>query len=79
VYSVVERVIERSATPYFCFKDLDENKPIASIKLRIETIDYFLRSHRKDMRVKNQIPPVETERDVSVREGQIALNVLNAN
>jgi len=46
VYSVVERIIERSATPYFCFKDLDENKPIASIKLRVETIDYFLKSYR---------------------------------
>ena len=44
VYSVVERIIEHSGTPYFCFKDLDENKPIASIKLRVETIDYFLRS-----------------------------------
>lgn len=44
VYSVVERIIEQSGTPYFCFKDLDENKPIASIKLRVETIDYFLKS-----------------------------------
>jgi len=46
VYSVVERIIEQSGTPYFCFKDLDENKPVASIKLRVETIDYFLKSYR---------------------------------
>ena len=45
VYSVVERIIEQSGTPYFCFKDLDENKPVASIRLRVETIDYFLKSH----------------------------------
>jgi len=49
VYSVVERIIEQSGTPYFCFKDLDENKPTASIKLRVETIDYFLRSYREEM------------------------------
>jgi predicted nucleotide-binding protein (sugar kinase/HSP70/actin superfamily) len=46
VYSVVESIIEQSGTPYFCFKDLDENKPIASIKLRVETIDYFLKASR---------------------------------
>ena len=49
VYSVVEHIIERSGTPYFCFKDLDENKPVASIKLRVETIDYFLKSYRDQM------------------------------
>ncbi len=49
VYSVVERIIEQSGTPYFCFKDLDENKPVASIKLRVETIDYFLKSYREEM------------------------------
>ena len=49
VYSVVEHIIEQSGTPYFCFKDLDENKPVASIKLRVETIDYFLKSYRDEM------------------------------
>ncbi len=27
IYSVVEEIIECSGTPYFCFKDLDENDP----------------------------------------------------
>lgn len=54
VYSVVERIIEQSGTPYFCFKDLDENKPVASIKLRVETIDYFLRSYREEMKSRVQ-------------------------
>jgi predicted CoA-substrate-specific enzyme activase len=49
IYSVVERIIAQSRTPYFCFKDLDENKPAASIKLRVETIDYFLRQYRQEM------------------------------
>ena len=52
VYSVVESIIEQSGTPYFCFKDLDENKPVASIRLRVETIDYFLKSYREEMRSK---------------------------
>jgi predicted CoA-substrate-specific enzyme activase len=49
VYSVVEHIIEQSGTPYFCFKDLDENKPAASIRLRVETIDYFLKSYREEI------------------------------
>ncbi len=55
VYSVVERIIERSGTPYFCFKDLDENKPTASIKLRVETIDYFLKSYHEEMKSKTRL------------------------
>jgi predicted nucleotide-binding protein (sugar kinase/HSP70/actin superfamily) len=51
VYSVVESIIEQSGTPYFCFKDLDENKPIASIKLRVETIDYFLKASRNTVQL----------------------------
>jgi len=40
IYGVVEGIIEQSGTPYFCFKDLDENKPTGSIRIRVETIDY---------------------------------------
>ena len=46
IYGVIEGIIEQSGTPYFCFKDLDENKPTGSIKIRVETIDYFLRRYR---------------------------------
>jgi len=49
IYGVIEGIIERSGTPYFCFKDLDENKPAGSIKIRVETIDYFLRRYREDV------------------------------
>jgi hypothetical protein len=47
IYSVVEAIIEQSGTPYFCFKDLDENRPLSSIRLRVETIDYFLKRYRE--------------------------------
>src|SRR5271155_3628607 len=49
IYGVVEGIIEQSGTPYFCFKDLDENKPTGSIRIRVETIDYFLRRYRDDV------------------------------
>jgi len=49
IYGVIEGIIEKSGTPYFCFKDLDENKPSGSIRIRVETIDYFLRRYRDDV------------------------------
>jgi predicted CoA-substrate-specific enzyme activase len=65
IYGVIEGIIERSGTPYFSFKDLDENKPSGSIRIRVETIDYFLRRYREDI-VKRQ----NTERDI---EAQLAV------
>jgi predicted nucleotide-binding protein (sugar kinase/HSP70/actin superfamily) len=49
IYGVIEGIIENSGTPYFSFKDLDENKPTGSIRIRVETIDYFLRRYREDI------------------------------
>jgi len=43
----------KSGTPYFSFKDIDENKPTGSIKIRVETISYFLKRYREDM-VRNK-------------------------
>ncbi|HET9533607.1 MAG TPA: CoA activase, partial [Blastocatellia bacterium] len=53
IYTVVEETVQNSGTPYFCFKDIDENKPTGSIKIRVETIAYFLRRYREDM-IKNK-------------------------
>lgn len=53
IYTVVEETVQNSGTPYFCFKDIDENKPSGSIKIRVETIGYFLKRYREDM-VKNK-------------------------
>lgn len=50
IYTVIEEIIENSGTPYFSFKDIDENKPTGSIKIRIETIGYFLKRYQEDMR-----------------------------
>jgi hypothetical protein len=53
IYTVVEEIVEHSGTPYFCFKDIDENKPSGSIRIRVETIGYFLKRYREDI-VRNK-------------------------
>lgn len=49
IYSVIEEIVENSGTPFFYFKDIDENKPTGSIKIRVETIAYFLSRYRDDL------------------------------
>jgi predicted nucleotide-binding protein (sugar kinase/HSP70/actin superfamily) len=48
IYSVIEQIVERSGTPFFSFKDMDENCPAHSIRMRVETIDYFLKRYQED-------------------------------
>ena len=62
IYGVIEGIIEQSGTPYFSFKDLDENKPTGSIRIRVETIDYFLRRYREDIIKRHHIESdIETQ------------------
>jgi activator of 2-hydroxyglutaryl-CoA dehydratase/predicted nucleotide-binding protein (sugar kinase/HSP70/actin superfamily) len=49
IFAAVEAIIGHSRTPYFAFKDVDENRPVGSIKLRVETIDYFLTRYREEL------------------------------
>ena len=49
IYTVIEEIVETSGTPYFSFKDIDENKPTGSIKIRTETIGYFLKRYQEDL------------------------------
>lgn len=75
IYSVIEGIIEKSGTPYFSFKDLDENKPTGSIKIRVETIDYFLRRYREEIVRKSQAHRELTRRieeyERSLRDGLV--------
>lgn len=45
IYGAVESLLEETGTPYFTFHDIDENRPAGAIRLRVETIDYFLRQY----------------------------------
>jgi predicted CoA-substrate-specific enzyme activase len=67
IYSVIEQIVERSGTPYFSFKDLDENRPANTIKLRVETIDYFLKRYREE-RLRRQEEQVKIERKLAEYE-----------
>ncbi len=49
IYTVIEEIVETSGTPYFSFKDVDENKPTGSIRIRTETIGYFLKRYQEDL------------------------------
>ncbi len=49
IYNTIENIIEASNTPYFTFHDIDENKPTGSIKIRVETIDYFLARYQEHL------------------------------
>jgi predicted CoA-substrate-specific enzyme activase len=55
IYSVIESIIEKSGTPYFSFKDIDENKPAGSIKIRVETMHYFLKRYMEDRQRARQV------------------------
>ena len=54
IYTVIQEIVEDSGTPYFSFKDIDENKPSGSIKIRVETIGYFLKRYREDIVMKSE-------------------------
>ena len=70
IYGVIEGIIEQSGTPYFCFKDLDENKPSGSIKIRVETIDYFLRRYREEV-IRKRKAEQEIEAQLAALEAQL--------
>jgi predicted CoA-substrate-specific enzyme activase len=49
IYSLIEEILESTDTPYFTFHELDENRPAGSIKIRVETIDYFLKRYEEEV------------------------------
>jgi hypothetical protein len=75
IYSVVESIIERSGTPYFSFKDIDENKPTGSIRIRVETIHYFLKRYVEDMQ-KRPLSVDDIEQEVADYEQRLRAELL---
>jgi predicted CoA-substrate-specific enzyme activase len=70
IYAVCEAIVEASGTPFFSFRDLDENKPSGTFKIRIETIDYFLRQYRKRLEQRQRR---RRELDGRMRRYEVAL------
>jgi len=77
IYGVIEGIIEQSGTPYFCFKDLDENKPSGSIRIRVETIDYFLRRYREEV-IRKRKAEQDIEAQIAALEAQLRREQLDA-
>jgi predicted CoA-substrate-specific enzyme activase len=76
IYGVIEGIIEQSGTPYFCFKDLDENKPSGSIRIRVETIDYFLRRYREEV-IRKRKAGADIEAQLAALEAQLRSEKIN--
>jgi predicted CoA-substrate-specific enzyme activase len=76
IYGVIEGIIEQSGTPYFCFKDLDENKPSGSIRIRVETIDYFLRRYREEV-IRKRKAGANIEAQLAALEAQLRSEKIN--
>jgi len=55
---LIERIIAASGKPHFSFRDLDENRPLASIRIRIETMHYFLKHYRERLKGRAPIIPL---------------------
>ncbi len=77
IYTVIEEVVEHTGTPYFSFKDIDENKPTGSIKIRVETIGYFLKRYREDM-VRGTLKKRTIEEQLARFEEQIRRELATA-
>jgi predicted nucleotide-binding protein (sugar kinase/HSP70/actin superfamily) len=75
IYSVIESIIERSKTPYFSFKDIDENKPTGSIKIRVETIHYFLKRYTEDLK-RRKHASIDVEARLAEYEHEIRQQLL---
>ena len=72
IYTVIEEIIENSGTPFYCFKDIDENKPTGSIKIRTETITYFLSRYRERLVAEQE---KRTEIEQKLQQYEMALRV----
>jgi len=76
IYTVVEEIVEHSGTPYFCFKDIDENKPTGSIRIRVETINYFLKRYSEDVIKKRQRTAADMEAQLAAYEQRLREQLL---
>jgi predicted nucleotide-binding protein (sugar kinase/HSP70/actin superfamily) len=44
-YTPTQKIVEATGTMYFKFGDLDATKPAGGVKIRLETIAYYLKKH----------------------------------
>ena len=74
IFSTIEEIVESSGTPFFYLRDIDENKPTGTIKIRIETLAYFLERYHRQLD-ENQDARTAIEEEVSVYELQLRAGI----
>lgn len=73
-YTPVQKILEARGTLFFAFHDLDATKPTGSVRIRTETISYYLDRRgqsimaQKHARLQNPVPDT-TEADLAVSAG----------
>ena len=76
IYSTLEEIVECPGTPFFAFRDVDENRPAGAIRLRVETIDYSLRRWQEHIarkrRASERVSRVLTRYERRLRAGWAA-------
>jgi len=71
-FTPVQQIVERSGTLFFSFQDLDSTKPAGSVKIRVETIAYYLeRSSRRIVEKKKIIMPLPCPLQHGDRSGAV--------
>ncbi|HAV40007.1 MAG TPA: activase, partial [Aquificaceae bacterium] len=62
-FTPVQKIVESSGTLYFKFGELDETKPAGSVKIRVETIIYYLEKYSKEIieRKLKRLEPIPKE------------------
>lgn len=53
-YTPVQAITERSGTLFFAFQDLDATKPAGSVRIRVETIAYYLAKRGNEIVARKQ-------------------------
>jgi predicted nucleotide-binding protein (sugar kinase/HSP70/actin superfamily) len=53
-FTPVQQIVERSGTLFFSFQELDSTKPAGSVKIRTETIAYYLSRSSSDIIAKKR-------------------------
>lgn len=58
-FTPVQQIVERSGTLFFSFQELDSTKPAGSVKIRVETIAYYLQRRSREIieGKKAMVPP----------------------
>lgn len=71
---MIEQIIESAGKPFFSFRDIDENRPAGAIRIRTETIAYFLARYQERLKPLPDGFPEQTTNDELLLSLRIGLS-----